>query len=37
MCGVPLGNEGIFAKESGLKVIVYNVSFILFVYVVYVY
>jgi len=20
LCGVPLGNEGIFAKESGLKV-----------------
>jgi len=36
LCGVSLGNEGIFAKESGLKMIVYKLSFIWFVYVVYV-
>jgi len=36
LCGVPLGNEGVFAKESGLKVIVYNVSLLVFLYVLYV-
>jgi len=25
LCGVPLGNEGIFAKESGLKVRISNI------------
>jgi len=36
LCGVPLGNEGIFATESGLRVIVCKVSLIVFVNVLYV-